>query len=119
MQVFSPNSMKEVDAVRQWLHEQINDFDVENKNDKGRLWLGFEKPRFCNGTGRMDVWFTQWNSIELTKMNQDLFTPPDPNNIAGTEFCTVSAGMNRVYDVDCFYDHLYAYAACEANLVAF
>ena len=119
MQVFSPSSLDQIKAVRRWLQEQNNQFKPNSIAGGGRLWLGFVLPRSCDGTGRLDGWFSQWNSIEFNKMNQELFTLEEPNNKTGQEFCTASVGMDQVWDVDCYNNEYAGYAVCEANLVAF
>ena len=117
MQVFTPSSREEIVALREWLQREVDDFDKSTS----RLWLGFVNPRQCNGSGSLDRWISQWNSIELVEMNMSIFDK-EPT-FDDKKRCLISSNMEDVSAVECFNDddgdhtkESYAFGLCEAKL---
>ena len=117
VQVFTPKSLEEVNAVRKWLdrEEIIEGFDEA----KGSwLWLGYVMPRHCNGTGKLSKWISQWNSIDLIEMNTTMFTEWEPNK-EEKKLCVASAVYSEVWNTECNQrkiEEYHAYGLCEFKL---
>ena len=116
VRLFAPQSKDELTAVRKWLTNEIPGFQYGST----ALWLGFEKPRYCDGTGRMpgkNDFFEQWapGSCEnRTAMKDGLFKDGEPNNKWNKEHCVLNPHRDVVWDVTCENDN--AYAVCEINV---
>ena len=114
--MFAPESKKEINAVRNWLATKIPGFQYNTT----ALWLGFEKPRHCDGTGRMPGkknFFEQWapGSCEnRAAMNDRIFSSGEPNN-RRHEHCVLNPYNDVVWDVECVNDRV-PYAVCEINV---
>ncbi|XP_075239767.1 uncharacterized protein LOC142335239 isoform X1 [Convolutriloba macropyga] len=115
--VFQPKSRKEIKAMRVWLSDVIVNFNEKNSN----LWLGFVRPRQCDGTGRipdLSDFSGQWLPGSCRRgaaMNTSIFESPDRSNQKSNEFCTLSDHEAVVWDVYCSYNEK-AYAVCELNM---
>ena len=117
--VFAPQSKAEITAIRNWLVDKLPNFGSGSP-----LWLGFERPRYCNGTGRISGirnFFEQWGPGEcgnLTAMKDELFSPGEPNNAGNDEFCVLSRHEDDIVDIACSgpRPNLEPYAVCEINL---
>ncbi|XP_075255879.1 uncharacterized protein LOC142348409 isoform X2 [Convolutriloba macropyga] len=111
VKVFQPQSKNETAAIRDWVQYPIKGFRHYN-----RIWLGFVKPRSCDGSGTFDNWVGQWTKhCEHTLMDQSIFKSGEPNNFNNTgEWCTMNIKGDGAYDVPCV--HKPAYAVCEINV---
>ena len=94
---------------------------IPNFNEKNSyLWLGFVRPRECDGTGRrpdLDDFSGQWLPGYCKRgaaMNLSSFASTDPNNRENKEHCTVCDHESVVWDISCEYRE--AYAVCEVNM---
>ena len=124
--VFEPQNKAEISAVREWLKGEITAF-----NDQSPLWLGFEMPRFCDGTGRIVEFLGHSTDIckDAMEMNSDIFPEGKPNYV-NYKFCTLNINQDEVLNFPCYsvplipygsfavpnFDHIEAYAVCELNL---
>ncbi|XP_075265992.1 uncharacterized protein LOC142358482, partial [Convolutriloba macropyga] len=80
--VFQPNSREEIESMRKWLKDVIPNF-----NEKySKLWLGFVRPRDCNGAEQLQGLYDfsgQWLPGSCRRgaaMNTSIFSSTDPNN---------------------------------------
>ncbi|XP_075258988.1 uncharacterized protein LOC142350887 isoform X2 [Convolutriloba macropyga] len=120
--VFEPRNKREIITVREWLSDKLDNFCPKSS----ALWLGFEKPRNCDGTGRTNKYVG--HSTELCKvgveMNMDIFAAGEPNYL-DQEFCTLNRREDVVWNFKCaqmnymgltYNDYLEAHAVCEIDL---
>ena len=114
--VFEPQNKEEISAMREWM-----EIELPNFHHQSSLWLGFVKPRFCDGTGQVQglrSFYTQWaigSCEESTPMNEEMFSQGQPDNWGSKESCVVSTGRDVVSDVQCVWNER-AYAVCEFNV---
>ena len=114
--MFQPNSREEIESMRKWLKDVIPNFNEKYSN----LWLGFVRPRDCNGAEQLQGLYDfsgQWLPGSCRRgaaMNTSIFSSTDPNNKNKKEHCTWCDHEVVVWDVGC--DSGEAYAVCEVNM---
>ena len=112
IRVFQPKTKNEISVMRQWLDYNVDNFYI----DTHFMWLGFVRPRNCNGTGRYDHWVGEWSQdCQTVTMDMGIFSKGQPQD--SEEWCSLSTKDNGVHDYPCTFDQG-AYAVCEVDLTA-
>ena len=99
--------------MRSWLADEIYGFKSYT-----HIWLGYVRPRYCNGTGRMPKFISHWQGTceNPVRMRDGMFSKGEPNNLGHREYCTVSAEDDTVWDGNCDDESYPQYAVCELDI---